>query len=55
MNKLNHQFGHRNIGRYFIDENDIIVCTLSQMAPNGKGELFIEYELAVSMYLNANK
>ena len=55
MNKLNRQFGHRNIERYSIDENDIIVCTFSKMAPNGKRELFIEYELAVCMYLNINK
>ena len=55
MNELNHKFGHRNIDRYVIDENDIIVCTLSQMARNRMEELFIEFELAVCMYLNANK
>ena len=55
MNKLNHQFGHRNIDRYFIDENDIIQCTLSHMAPNREEELFIEFELAVCIHLKANK
>ena len=41
---------HKNIARYFIDENNIIVYTLLQMAPNG--ELFIEYELASSTILH---
>ena len=50
MNKLNHQFGHRNSDKYFIGENDITVCTLTQIAPNRKEELFIEYVQIGCMY-----